>query len=493
MNKRTVSILLLAAMLTSLAACGGEAASAGDTTAASADTTAAPETTAEIISNALPDKDFGGFEFRILTTDEVGSIRWSFEIDAESLNGEVMNDAVFERNQAVEERFNAVITQIPYEKASFKNAFTSSVMAGDDTYDVYVDTVMNVLSLGYLYGLSVEDLPYVDPAKPWWDQTIMQQAAIGGTNYGLSGDINLTDDWATWSLYFNKDLAEELKVGDLYQMVYDGKWTLDALKKVTAGVTSDINGDGILDHYDRWGMMASGNVAGSMLWSAGGMLGTLQKDGSISLSLDSVRNMDALNKIYDLFAVKDSVIITDRDVPSKVDGMSNWDFSYKTFSEGRALFFGACLNSMQYFREMEDEYGYLPNPKFDENQKGYISTAQEWCATMFMVPKTAPDPERSSILLEAMASASAHYTTPAFYDVQLTRKYARDDESEKILDILFENRVLDLVYAFNFGNARSIATTLRADSNTIASTIASLKTAAQSAYETTYKDILAAE
>ena len=182
-----------------------------------------PQIETEIISNALPDKDFGGFEFRILTTDEVGSIRWSFEIDAESLNGEVMNDAVFERNQAVEERFNAVITQIPYEKDSFKNAFTSSVMAGDDTYDVYVDTVMNVLSLGYLYGLSVEDLTYVDPTKPWWDQTIMQQAAIGGTNYGLSGDINLTDDWATWTLYFNKDLAEELKVGDLYQMVYDGK------------------------------------------------------------------------------------------------------------------------------------------------------------------------------------------------------------------------------------------------------------------------------
>ena len=109
------------------------------------------------------------------------------------------------------------------------------------------------------------------------------------------------------------------------------------------------------------------------------------------------------------------------------------------------------------------------------------------------VPRTSPDPERTSLLLEAMASASEHYVIPAFYDVQLTRKYSRDDESEAILDILFENRVFDMVYTFNFGGARSITDTFKQTTNTVASTLASLKTAVQTAYEAAWEDILSAE
>ena len=490
-NKSALSIMLLASLI--LASCGEAAAGSADTTATAGDTTtAAPETEAEIISNDLPDKDYGGFEFRILTTDEMNSVRWSFEIDAEAQNGEVLNDAVFNRNQAVEEAYNVKITQMPTAKSSFLTTFTASVMAGDDAYDVLVHTAQEVMKNGYLYGLPVEDLPYVDTSRDWWDTVIMEQAALGGVNYGLSGDINLVDDYATWAIFFNKALAEENKVEDLYKLVYDGKWTQDALRRICSDITRDLNGDSTLDYQDMWGMVASGNSAGSMLWSAGGMLGTLGKDGALTLSVDSARNVEALTKIFDVFS-SGQVLITDRDIPTSVEGMTNWNYSYKIFSEGRTLFFGGCLSSLDYFRDMEDEFGYLPNPKFDENQKDYISTAQEWCATMFLVPKTAPDPECTSIILEAMASAAQHYITPAFYDVQLARKYSRDDESEAILDILFENRVLDLVYTFNFGSARNIATALKAESNTIASTLASLKEAAQSAYESTYAGVLAAK
>ncbi|MBQ2708738.1 MAG: hypothetical protein IJF67_10770, partial [Clostridia bacterium] len=456
-NKSVLSLMLLASLI--LASCGEAAAGSADTTAAGDTTTAAPETKAEIISNDLPEKDYGGFEFRMLTNDEVGNIRYSFELDSEAENGEVLNDAVFRRNQAVEEAYNITITQMPTNKNTFLSQFTASVMAGDDSYDVLVHTAEAIMKNGYLYGLSVDDLPYVDTSRDWWDTVIMEQAAIGGVNYGLSGDINLVDDYATWAIFFNKALAEENKVEDLYKLVYDGKWTQDVLRRICSDITRDINGDSTLDYQDMWGMVASGNSAGSMLWSAGGMLGTLGKDGALTLSVDSGRNVDALTKIFDVFS-SGQVLITDRDIPNGIDGLTNWNYSYKIFSEGRTLFFGGCLSSLDYFRDMEDEFGYLPNPKFDENQKDYISTAQEWCATMFLVPKTAPDPERTSIILEAMASVAQHYITPAFYDVQLTRKYSRDDESEAILDILFENRVLDLVYTFNFGSARNIATAL---------------------------------
>ena len=112
---------------------------------------------------------------------------------------------------------------------------------------------------------------------------------------------------------------------------------------------------------------------------------------------------------------------------------------------------------------------------------------------MFLVPRTTPDAERTSIILEALSSASEYYVIPAFYDVQLTRKYSRDDESEAILDILFKNRVFDLAYTFNFGSVRNITNVFKESSNTVASMLASLKTAVQTAYEATYEDILASK
>ncbi|MBQ2707705.1 MAG: hypothetical protein IJF67_05515, partial [Clostridia bacterium] len=134
---------------------------------------------------------------------------------------------------------------------------------------------------------------------------------------------------------------------------------------------------------------------------------------------------------------------------------------------------------------------FLPYPKYDEAQKEYITVAQEGGATMFSVPKTAPDPERTSIILDAMCSSAMAYITPAFYDVYLERKIARDDESAEMLDIIFDSRVFDIVYSYDFGSIKQFNKVMIADSNTIASSMASYKTAAQAAYESTYATIIA--
>lgn len=91
-----------------------------------------------------------------------------------------MNDAVYKRNQLVEERFNVVITQIPYDKSTFAQAFKNSVLAADDAYDVYVDTYEKVMQSGYEYGLEVSSLPYVDLSQSWWDSDIIAESALGG-------------------------------------------------------------------------------------------------------------------------------------------------------------------------------------------------------------------------------------------------------------------------------------------------------------------------
>lgn len=488
MKKRAACIILLAAMLCTVS-CGGKGVSpvtepTNENTTVSEEVTKAPE----IISEALPKADYNDYEFKFLSTDSTTTGYFCYEFDAEQLTGEIMNDAVYERNMAVEDRFNISITKLV--SGSYVEQFKSSVMAGEDSYDVLVAPSSTVMQNSTMYGLAVDELPYVDIDRDWWDRMVMEQSALGGRNYALSGDINLIDDDSIWVIYFNKRLAEENKIGDLYKMVYDGKWTLDALRVACADATRDLDGDGTLDYKDQWGLVASSNNAESMLWSGGGMMGKLKSDGSMEITLDSERNINVLSKIYDVFSAKDSVLVIDRDIPGSVGDMNNWTYSYTMFKEGRALFFGYCLYTLPNFRDMEDEFGYLPCPKYDEDQADYVSIAQSWVATSLLVPKSASDPERTSVILEAMASSAQHYITPAYYNVVLTRKYSRDNESSAIIDILRKNRCFDLVYAYNFGGARSINRNLIAESNTIASSIASLKTAVQTAYEDTYQQIL---
>ena len=199
MKRTSVFLFLIAAMLLNIS-CGDTAnTDAGDVTTESSSETVT-ETT-DPISSALPERDFDGYEFKILTTDEVGSVRYSYEIYAETLNGEAMNDAVFERNQLVEDEFNVVITQIPYDKSSFSQAFKNSVLAADEAYDIYVDTYEKIMQSGYEYGLEVSKLPYVDLSKSWWDSDVIAESALGGKTYGLLGDINVIDNQATYCLF----------------------------------------------------------------------------------------------------------------------------------------------------------------------------------------------------------------------------------------------------------------------------------------------------
>ena len=493
MRNRILCMLLLSILLIT-AACGGGGSEGAQTQAAnpgqSAAATTEAETEPEIISKALPtDKKYDGFEFNILTTNATSAGRFAYEFEAEEQTGEVMNDAVYTRNTAINEQFGVKIKKTM--DASYNNLFTNAVQAGDDVYDVLSAPMTEVLQRGYTYGLAAEDLPYVDIDRSWWDQVVMDQCALGGVHYALTGDINLVDDDCIWLIYFNKRLGQEYKVGDLYKMVYDGKWTIDALKTACANASVDLNGDGVLDYKDQWGLVASKNSAASLLWAAGGSLGKMKPDHTMELTMSQEHNINVMERIFNLFADKNAVLVIDRDIPSSIDGGTNWTYSYNMFINGRSLFYGYPIYTMVNFREMEDDFGYLPCPKYDEDQKEYYSIAQEWVAPAMLAPRSASDPERTSIILEAMASAGQYYVVPAYYDVVLARKYARDDQSAKIIDILRANRQFDLVYAYNFGSARnSVSSTLTADSNTIASTFASIQPAVMTAYETTYQAII---
>lgn len=60
------------------------------------------------------------------------------------------------------------------------------------------------------------------------------------------------------------------------------------------------------------------------------------------------------------------------------------------------------------------------------------------------VPASAGDPELVGLVAELLASESCRTVIPAFYDVLLGEKVARDEKAKETLDIIFENDIYDL-------------------------------------------------
>jgi hypothetical protein len=120
------------------------------------------------------------------------------------------------------------------------------------------------------------------------------------------------------------------------------------------------------------------------------------------------------------------------------------------FQNNQALLMYIRMTEIEGLRGMDTDFGILPFPKYDENQKNYLSLVNASIGSALSVPSTA-DPEASSAVLEAMAYESRYTLLPAYYEVMLKNKISRDSDSEEMLNIIFGNMTYDLGGIYDFG------------------------------------------
>ena len=85
----------------------------------------------------------------------------------------------------------------------------------------------------------------------------------------------------------------------------------------------------------------------------------------------------------------------------------------ETFYEGRALFYDSTLNAAETLRDMNDDFGIVPTPKFDEAQSDYRSFVNG-ASSMVCVPATVTKTENRefvSIVIEGLASEAYRTVT----------------------------------------------------------------------------------
>lgn len=443
--KKTICLMLLCAMLCTAAGCasndkGAETTNSPDTTA---DTTPAETETTKILPD-LPERDFEGYTFRGMTKGTASSHWYSRDFYAEEITGEAINDAVYNRNATVGEKYNFKMEELGAESGDPVSDARKAVQAGENSFDVILagNSINPMITDGMLLDLYA--MPYMDMSRPWYDQNANESLSIGHKLFVSCGELNIMDNDATWSVLFNKAMAEDLGLGNFYDMVKEGTWTQDVLLSSMEAASIDLNGDGQRDAADQWGNVGeSFDVMGYMVGAGARCFTKDENDMPV---------FDALSERYVDAYAKASAINDNTDICltiTKAGG--SWDVLDTVFTEGRCLFSYVGLNRVTLFREMEADFGILPTPKFDETQEKYYNTVSTWGANLFAVPKTTEDLERTGIILEALSAESMYTLTPAYYDVTLKTKAARDEESSAMLDIIFASRVFELGNFYGWG------------------------------------------
>lgn len=445
---RTVSLLLASTMCASLLASCAENSNPG--TDISDATTTVNETNEEVTTSnldTLSPTDFGGADFNILC--RVGK---EYEIRIESETADVVEDAVYKRNALIDEKYNVNIKAVSVpgtwdEQAIFMDTVKKSVQAGDNAYDLVAAYLAYGANLGIEgYYRNLYELEGLDPTKPWWAAGFVENNTVNGCLFFIAGDLSLTMWESMYGFFFNKQLATDYNISNLYDVVNEGRWTVAKLDEYTKLVSNDLNGDGKYTDVDLYGYAANNHSLRAFITSCDIPIASRNSEGFYDLVYGTDKVMTLYDTVRSMIYDANFIFVND---PTCGDEYRD---VIPMFMENRALFMSGSLDNTKKLREMESDFGIIPFPKYDENQKEYISHAYDGMS-MFSVLKTVKDTTLSGTITEALCAASKDYVIPAFYDITLQTKVTRDTESQAMLDLIRETVHFDFgfVHAVAFG------------------------------------------
>ncbi len=403
----------------------------------------------------LPDADYEGEEFLILDID-APSAWWleNFEFYTTEQNGEVLNDAIYTRNINIEERYNIKISE--YRNLNPQDVIKKSISADDDTYDICIAKMSELAKLataGYLYNFT--KIPHVDLEKPWWDHNAVEYFSLAHNLYFMTGDYMLLDKYRVYCILFNKDIAQDYNIGNLYNTVDDGKWTIDLMHTMARAAVKDLNGNSKIDYEDQYGLLSQAydNFYG-MVYGAGNRISVKDREDMPVIEMYTERLTATVEKLIEFICDTDIALFM-----QDIKGTDRPDIYMATmFEQGQSLFYNALLvcAKMTYQNTQDLDFGIIPQPKFDEKQENYLTTTQYTYSTGCGVPRNAGNIDMTGLLLEALSAESMYTTMPAFYEITIKTKYTPDEKAPVMLDMIFDNIIYDVAAVFDWGGLRTI-------------------------------------
>ncbi len=454
MKKRILAAILAAMLLTpAFVSCSEsnagtntdetKGASAGAVTPDAAETKPEEELTdlerRQLIEDNLPDTTYDGRIFTVMTTNSTAA-DYATEIAVEEITGDACNDAVYNRNIKIEDRFDVKIAVVT--DSSPHGQAATLAQAGTEDYQVlafYDYVAYTPISAEAL--LNWRETPWQDLDKPWHNKLANDQATLNNHLYAICSDLSYTSMTFTHAIFANLDLLDQYgyQPEDVYGLVQEGKWTIDQFISIISDMYQDSNGDGKKDTGDLFGFGYYICNPADVWYTAFGETITEKNDEGL---LDIVFMSDKT------VAILDKLLSFHYDFEPFLKLSTQYD--EETWFVNNQLVFAPMRFQAAYtdLRDMEAAYTMLPFPKWDEAQEAYYTNADDKF-TVFGLPMPSYNSlDFVSCIFEALCAESYKTVYPAYYDTALKGKYSTDRNTAEMVDLVMAGRNFDFTFQF---------------------------------------------
>lgn len=339
----------------------------------------------QILSKRI-DKDFGGRNFRI-ATDNVDHI---LADQGESLQGKEH----YLRNAAIERKYNIKITLTEESGTpTITDRIRTEALAGAD----YCDLVLLESTLFHTLAatdslLNVRSVPYLDVNADFYFEKSLEATTLGSISYGIAGDfVYKPEDVKV--IFFNKTLLSQAPLPDLYSLVEENQWDMENLLLYSEEIFSLARTNGT----DVYGILSTESQEDlvKVFWAASGMDFMKNEYGTRP---ELIYNNDATDNFISIFS--------NTFCRSVAFSMTTVHQSAVTsFAGGDSLFLIAPLSTASQLVGCGIDWGLVPIPKFDINQKKKYSYTDPGY-TLAGFAKGTPDQVFSGIITSAFFATS---------------------------------------------------------------------------------------
>jgi hypothetical protein len=434
MNTKRFIAMLLAVMMSvaALASCAG-----------SDDDTPVTRPTSENSDDGTDfiEADFDGDEFVFLAADpddyssDQGNRYYAETLDPESVSGNLRDNAAFERNLAVEEKYNVEIKTILCTNPAAE--LSGYYMSGDICFDViygWANRLGAQITQNYFYDWY--DVDNIDLEAEYWSPSAIDDLTIADRLFLCTNDTSINKLAHAEMLFFNKQILEEYNLTSPHDYVDSDTWTVDQYLEMVKAVSEELDGDNKFTKNDRYGLLNESFV--SLMAGAGMSYTDKSDDGTYTVAIGSEKVINFLEKVKTTLSDTSHVISLDTirgdgEGPGEYNDI--WEYARSYFATGHSLFITGNAKTTEEFRDMEDPYGVVPLPKYDTTQDRYYATVDS-CACIFAIPFDPRNIEMTGIIMEYMAYKSNELYIPAYYETTIKTQRMQDEKDQEMLDII---------------------------------------------------------
>ena len=362
------------------------------------------------------------------------------EVIGDNENLDIVYTKIYERNLKVAQRLNCDLNFISSGTtywADFTEVVRRYIQSLDDSFEIVV-TSNNTVIQEKLFSLfhNLNDSLYIDIEQEWWYKDAIMELSVDNYYYRfLYGDIMLGGIGYAGCIFYNKDLyGQYVDPGNpegLYDYVFNGTWTFERFAIEVANSNIDLGGENDIHGYS---LFRAAEPLHYFPVSCDVEFYQRDDEGMPVITVNNQKAVEFTQKLYDLLYNNPGAWLF---FPNQtgIEVYHTTDFMDRKvmFSLGNIISF---LDPNM--RAMEDNFGVLPYPKWDEQQEEYI-TMMANASTLVAIPKSVSEDRalrETSAVIEAMCSEAYQNIAPAFYETACKRAYSRDDTSAEILDII---------------------------------------------------------